>query len=560
MQSPSPLPSLYYLSNFRELLAGVRRQYGDFLPPAHSRFLAAFEQLSDPAQALLVRLLSRKGTYFRLAKLNYDEIGPFSEPVQELVEAQLVSLAPPVQMADLLALFTKSEWQGLIKKGLMPELDVKLALSCSRQQLDALLLTQTVDAESASQWLGEAIVSLVCQDVFSAMKLLYFGNARQDLSEFVLRDLALTRYEQYPLNVATRLFSDWSQVERHLDVYRRIERLQQLDLTNNSQLQALLDNLPEDSSDLRLGRRVGQLINSVARQLERNGALQVALQAYQKTQLPPARERLARVLVSQGLPEQALAQCRRIVEAPLDDDELDFAHAFAHRTAKKLPLAYWPKPQVYQPPTEQWRLPKEPGEWGARLPEWAVAQKLASTGQCFYVENRLFMAVFALVYWPVFFAPVAGAFSHPFQAQPHDLYSADFMLKRSSQCQQVERWLEQREPEGVLPVADIEQRWQEKYGINHSLIAWSAISPTVLNMALTSIPLDDWRNLFAHLWAGLRSRRKGLPDLIYFPENGGYELIEVKGPGDKLQTHQRRWLAYCQQQGIAHRVVNVVWQ
>ena len=49
--------------------------------------------------------------------------------------------------------------------------------------------------------------------------------------------------------------------------------------------------------------------------------------------------------------------------------------------------------------------------------------------------------------------------------------------------------------------------------------------------------------------------RKGLPDLIrFFPSQRRFELVEVKGPGDALQPHQRQWLRYFDQHGIPNRV------
>ena len=49
----------------------------------------------------------------------------------------------------------------------------------------------------------------------------------------------------------------------------------------------------------------------------------------------------------------------------------------------------------------------------------------------------------------------------------------------------------------------------------------------------------------------------GLPDLVRFPHAGGYEFIEIKGPGDALQRHQRRWLRHLERHGIPARVVRV---
>ena len=51
--------------------------------------------------------------------------------------------------------------------------------------------------------------------------------------------------------------------------------------------------------------------------------------------------------------------------------------------------------------------------------------------------------------------------------------------------------------------------------------------------------------------------RSGFPDLLVF-HKGHYELIEVKGPGDRLQTHQTAWLRFLSDQGLAVSVLNVV--
>jgi sulfur relay (sulfurtransferase) complex TusBCD TusD component (DsrE family) len=36
-------------------------------------------------------------------------------------------------------------------------------------------------------------------------------------------------------------------------------------------------------------------------------------------------------------------------------------------------------------------------------------------------------------------------------------------------------------------------------------------------------------------------------------------MIEVKGPGDRLQDHQTRWLEYCVEQGVPVSVCYVRW-
>jgi hypothetical protein len=48
----------------------------------------------------------------------------------------------------------------------------------------------------------------------------------------------------------------------------------------------------------------------------------------------------------------------------------------------------------------------------------------------FYVENALVNSLFGLLCWPAIFAPLPGAFFHPFQSGPADLGAPDFVLRR----------------------------------------------------------------------------------------------------------------------------------
>jgi hypothetical protein len=81
-------------------------------------------------------------------------------------------------------------------------------------------------------------------------------------------------------------------------------------------------------------------------------------------------------------------------------------------------------------------------------------------------------------------------------------------------------------------------------------------------LALDRIPAQHWQALFARMWADIKHNRAGLPDLIFFPEKQaenapGYELIEVKGPGDTLQKNQKGWLEYFQSHNIPYSVAYV---
>ncbi|MNP86424.1 VRR-NUC domain protein [compost metagenome] len=65
---------------------------------------------------------------------------------------------------------------------------------------------------------------------------------------------------------------------------------------------------------------------------------------------------------------------------------------------------------------------------------------------------------------------------------------------------------------------------------------------------------------FQRILADIKANRAGMPDLIQFwPQERRYRLIEVKGPGDRLQDNQLRWLEFCARHGIPVEVCYVQW-
>jgi hypothetical protein len=65
----------YYLYNFRQVVLWVEQRYQDLLDDQELAFIRAFSQLQAPAQALMVRMVMRKGELFRSDRLDYAEIG-----------------------------------------------------------------------------------------------------------------------------------------------------------------------------------------------------------------------------------------------------------------------------------------------------------------------------------------------------------------------------------------------------------------------------------------------------------------------------------------------------
>jgi hypothetical protein len=174
----------------------------------------------------------------------------------------------------------------------------------------------------------------------------------------------------------------------------------------------------------------------------------------------------------------------------------------------------------------------------------------------YYVENALINSLFGLLCWEAIFAPLSGAFFHAFHSGPADLWSPTFHRRRQALF---ERCLARLEDDSHA--AHIKQVFADKHGTQSAFVYWGALSVQLLDTALQCIPALHLRRCFERLLLDLRQNRAGLPDLIQFwPLERRYRMIEVKGPGDRLQDNQRRWLEYCRSAEIPVAVCHVRWQ
>jgi hypothetical protein len=172
-----------------------------------------------------------------------------------------------------------------------------------------------------------------------------------------------------------------------------------------------------------------------------------------------------------------------------------------------------------------------------------------------YVENGLLNSLFGLLCWDAIFAPVQGAFFHEFQAAPADLHAPEFRARREALFS---GFLQQLDSDHYR--ATIEANFARKHGIQSPFVYWGLLNDELLRLALTCLPPGHLKACFERILGDVRSNTAGLPDLIqFFPAERRYRLIEVKGPGDRLQDNQTRWLTFCVSEGIPAAVCHVRW-
>ena len=524
-------PAHYYAENLLMVVDAVLQRYGDILSAEELAYGRRIRALTPAAQRLFARLAGRKPV-LRQDALAYREVGDEAElraALQELADAGLVERCPAVPLGDLLGLFKLDELRRVFW-------EVARGAKVPKARLVALIAAKV--GERVGRWRlrrHAAWLRLLGSELLALYRLLFFGDPVKDFTVFVMRDLGVHRFEAVGLSRQTRQFPDRDALDDYLRLLQAQGEVAALGRRptppDGARLAAdLLTRLWQPCRNRTLERRRSRVLNQLGRNLERLGDFDTALACYARSNLPPGRERRMRVLHRLGDGDGVEALRSAVLAQPRSALEADFARRFARPQRRpSLPVVEC----LLDAPV-------------AGIEEHALSVLAADGGCGWHLENNLPMGIFGLAYWSWIFAPVEGAFVNPFQTAPADLGWPDFFAVRASTC--ADPLAEPLRPR-LLATAEA------KAGIANRLFNWRRFTPEVANAVVDAIPEDDLRRLLAIVREDLAGKSSGFPDLTVIYAPGRYEFVEVKGPNDQLQIHQRLWIQALQQHGLPVRVL-----
>jgi len=541
------LPDLYYLRHFCSAISSLKARYAGLLSDEESGFIQKFAELSQGSQCLLIRLLMRQGAFFRRKTLAYPELPDLDAALHGLGTLGWIEADPVVTAPQLFQVLSREEWRRTFgssaKRRGTDQDDIQLALS---------LHTEADVPRRLSQWnthLSQAWVHVVIRPVATRLRQLYFGNDHQTWAEFVLADLGVQRFEAVPFDPASCAFANREDIEHFYRLNDCCARL-----GAGEPAFAILTEAGDPQTTVSWIRgRFGQLKHRLGQILEKQGDYDLALQAYRESETDEGRIRIVRLQERMGLTANARDEAESARHA---------THSEGHREAIDRVLR---------------RLQRRPGDVAIRdttrqkvdtvelsIPPLALNEQVerrlcshlsSSVCEAFYVENSLFTSLFGLLFWEAIFVPVPGAFFHPFQSGPSDLYAAEFRSRRVDMFERFMNLLDSGEHDAV-----IWRHYRAKAGISSPFVHWRKLNPQLLSLALTCIPPNHLKLVFERMLRELDNNCTGLPDIIQFwPAERRYRLVEIKAPGDRLQDNQRRWMTFFSSAGIPAVVCKVTW-
>jgi hypothetical protein len=552
----------YYLINFERALAWLATRYDDLADAQEHAFLDAFAGLPQASRALLVRMLMRKGTLFRASRLSYGEIGCPLQAAAPMAALGWVDTEPNLTLDDLFALSTRPQLQDIFAEAIAL---IPGAKSLRKPDLlEALRSFYDSGAHEPdtprplSAWHAhttDCVFHVAIAPLCERLRLMFFGNLQQDWSEFVLADLGIFQYETVAFAPSSRAFLQRADVDVYLALHACREALEWLPADDAA---TVIDELVATIGAIEIANpwletRRAKLLFRIGYECERRHDWTAALAVYERCAWPGARHRRMRALERSERFDEAFALASHAAVAPESEEE-------AQRVARMLPRLRRKRgePALRAPaarPVERGTLVL-PKPATPQAVEYVARDHLTcDAAPVHYVENALINSLFGLLCWEPVFAALPGAFFHPFQRGPADLHAPDFHARRAPQFAACLAQLDS----GVYRET-ILRHLHSKAGLQSPFVFWGLLTPELVALALDCLPAAHLKLWFERLLRDIRGNRSGLPDLIRFwPAEHRYELIEVKGPGDRLQDNQIRWLAYCAQHGMPVRVLDVRW-
>ncbi|MES2263125.1 MAG: VRR-NUC domain-containing protein [Pseudomonadota bacterium] len=535
----------YYLDNFHQVLAWIGGRYADLLTADERSFIDHFPRLPRPSRALFVRMVMRKGQLFRASKLVYAEIGCTHAAAMPLASLGWIDADPVLTLDQLFDLLQKPEIGKLFH--LQPH-----EKSARKAEQLAALRERHDGAHRFSAWYqesGDHAYHLLVQDLCDRLRLIFFGNYHQDWSEFVLSDLGVYKFEKVDISPSARGFRSRRDIEDYLELHRCRERF----MADEAPADVMRDMPPPAAGNEWLSSRRDKLLFQMAQQLEKLRDWDGAHAIYAVCSYPGARARAIRVLEKQENYAAAHDCLLRAEQQPESEAERQQLLRIAPRLRRKLGHARLPVVKPAPVARLDLCLPMPEADWHV---EGVVRDHLArGDAPVYYVENTLINSLFGLLCWDAIFCPIPGAFFHPYHHGPADLHSADFQRRRA---QQFDACLAQLDDGSYADT--IRRNLAAKAGISSPFVYWGILDGELLELALACIPAAHLRKWCERILLDIKANRSGFPDLIQFwPAEKRYNMIEVKGPGDRLQDSQLRWIDYCAEHGMPVAVCYLQW-
>ncbi|WP_343861491.1 exonuclease domain-containing protein [Aliiglaciecola litoralis] len=529
------------MSHFQEFIEFVTGPCAHLLDSDDSQFISSFQTLPEDAQCLFVRGLNRKSPIIKTASLDYEEINNTQQHMNTLLQQGFYQPVTEQHSDQLLTTLTKPELALVLRQA-----GVNLKSSDNKATYLEYAM-EVCDFCHLSPLLGtENLVRLGFETQIRYFLFLFFGDLRSGLNKFSMRDLGIMPTRRGVTQDAARFdFID----EAKSAFFYACQRKDMHQLTISQQLELAIDvkHFPSPQgtlANINYDRFLCKLGKAIVSHQPELGIEILALSGE-----PLAQEKVIRERYKQGDKEWVKQRLEEIIDNPDSEVLLTFAEDFLDRKFNQK------RTSVLTDMLREQSASLKIDEMYMDSVENGVKVHYQKQGkQVFRTENRLWRALFGLVFWDELFENQQSSLITEFDFKPQSISQNQFYIT----CEQAIETRLYRMTSSKAVFMQLSKVMLEKYGSPNGIFRWHRSLLEVLAVFFDYVDIDAFKAQMRMMAQDFKTYGDGYPDLMVVDENG-LRFEEIKGPGDQLRKNQLLTIRQLRQQGFAVRITQVEW-
>ncbi|WCJ27516.1 hypothetical protein M5689_009254 [Euphorbia peplus] len=605
-----------YLQNFWLLLQEVLRSNPHLFTNDEKNFMESFRSLSDDSQKLFVRLYTRKGPWFRMSTISYQEVLDLKQAVKDLSETGYINSfedAKELQnndLEDVLNLLTVLELREIASTFKNKKNGI-----CNARKQDLItfllyiyrngLLHNSFLASSIFHRTGTCIkISSEADSLIWRAERLFFLNGAQDLSAFLLVDLGVVKFPTYRCIILEHVFSTRNDLIAFEEAVEVAQIMDESLEKNNNDLVLFCTKIANSRLSISSNAKATESkafesatvfkyfstswvyskvilvgISFLERERRYEEAINLLKQLLDGFPCDGRRGywtlRLSIDLEHMGCSNESLS----VAEGGLSDS---WIRAGSKVALQKRVLRLGKPPRRWKAPSFKDSITRKImevhiqgrplnceigkknrfyGEDGEQCGVEQLALQYYSGeggGWCgVHSESGIWLTIFGLLMWDVIFSDVPNVFHNRFQNAPLDLEMDGFYLARESLIESHLKRIHDGMGEEIVIMS-----WELHSGTSCRGVNWDRHSLSELRAAVSCIGGPCLASLCRYLALDYRSWSSGMPDLLLWRFHEAYrgeaKLVEVKGPKDRLSEQQHACILLLMDCGFSTEVCKVI--
>jgi len=535
---PTILPTKYYLTHARELFGFVQNECSHLLEHSHNEYLDTFKLLSEDAQCLLVRCLTRKPRFIKKTTLVYDEIDNLPSAINELDRHGYLGKVNATHWPEFAHILTKPNLLKALQESQYPASQATSKVELIELAHDYVELnTNYIDS------LFDQFIVRRKNTVFDYIRFLFFGDLSHRFQKFTMRDLGVLKTRKPTGKLVARFAHKSEALSTFALQQQRYQFMSNPELMRQTIAEELLHMRAIGQSAIEIK---DNLLLAVGNSLVADKP-DKAIELWRASQHSKATEKWIRETYKHNKSDLK-EELESLRTTKLDAATRVFIEDFYARKYQGK------RTSIYTDILRESPQSLAIDEAYLNEVEDGVMQYYRQQGaEVFFTENALWRVLFAFTFWELLFGQQHLQHSE-FDKLPIQLSNNTFYHTFQTD---IERCLAQLNSK-TATLQNFTKLATTQYGKPTGLFYWSASLLDAIVPCIRYSPKGAIATVLKRMAQDYRNTKDGYPDLMVV-RNKQIQFEEIKAPGDTLRPNQLVSINRLRRAGLQVSVTQIDW-